>query len=338
MNIAVLAGGLSTERDVSLSTGSMVCNALCEYGHKTALVDAYLGISDYRGNPEQYFNAQPRVVPAVPEEAPDLMAVKNNRVSCSKSFFGPGVLEICDAADKVFIALHGENGEDGRVQATLDLMGIAYTGTGYLGSALAMDKDMSKRLLQSGGVPTAKWEFVNNYENFTSDKIGFPCVVKPCTGGSSVGVVIANTNEQREKALSEALSFGGGAIVEDYVTGREFSVGVLEGKALEPIEIVPHEGFYDFKNKYQAGLTDEICPANMTNGEKEKIQSLASAAHRILRLGSYSRIDFIYDGSDFFCLEANTLPGLTPTSLLPQEAAAQGISYGELCQRLVMAR
>ena len=150
-------------------------------------------------------------------------------------------------------------------------------------------------------------------------------------------MVIAHTKKQLVDALSAALDFGSGAIIEEYVAGREFSVGVLEGKALEPIEIVPHEGFYDFKNKYQAGLTDEICPANLTDGEKDEIRSLALTAHRALRLGSYSRIDFIYDGSRFVCLEANTLPGMTPTSLLPKEAAAQGISYGELCEKIVMA-
>ena len=177
MNIAVLAGGLSTERDVSLSTGSMVCNALCGYGHMTALVDAYLGVENYAGSPEKYFSLSSREVTKVPEIAPDLSAIKNRSVTDSKSFFGPGVLQICAAADKVFIALHGENGEDGRVQAALDLMGIAYTGTGYFGSALAMDKDMSKKLLQGVGVPTAKWVFVNKGEDAAADTMSSPCVI-----------------------------------------------------------------------------------------------------------------------------------------------------------------
>ena len=342
MKIAVVAGGFSTERDVSLSTGSMVCNALCASGHKTALVDSYLGLNLNGCDPESAFSTQIRPVPKVPEQAPDLCAVAKMRAGgqeqSSEAFFGPGVLDVCKAADKVFIALHGENGEDGRVQATLDLLGVPYTGTGYIGSALAMDKDLSKKLLKSGGVPTADWVYLQGGDLHAVDEIGLPCVVKPCAGGSSVGVVIANSTAERDAAIAEALRYGSGVLVEQYLLGREFSVGVLEGEAFEPIEIIPHEGFYDFKNKYQAGLTDEICPADITTDQKAELQRLALRTHQLLRLGSYSRVDFIFDGTAFFCLEANTLPGMTPTSLLPKEAAAQGISYDVLCQRIVMAK
>jgi D-alanine-D-alanine ligase len=341
LNIVVLAGGLSTERDVSLSTGSMVCRALRELGHRALLLDVYLGL-EFKGPPAGLFKGPESTdeILKIPDAGPDLAAVRALRKDGSASFFGPGVLGICNAADMVFIALHGICGEDGRLQAALELSGIPYTGTGSLGSALAMNKDMAKRLLSFAGVPTARWACAGPGDDpaAAAAGIGLPCVVKPLSGGSSIGVFIPETAQALKESLDEALKYDEAVMIEEYIKGREFSVGILGGEALPVIEIIPHEGFYDYKNKYQTGFTDEICPARLTEEQTLEVQRLALRAHGALMLGSYSRIDFILDESGgFVCLEANTLPGMTPTSLLPQEAKAAGISYNELCRRLVAA-
>ena len=256
-----------------------------------------------------------------------------------KSFFGPHVLEICDAADVVFLALHGACGEDGRVQATFDLMGIPYTGSGYLGSALAMDKSITKQLFMENGVPTPKGIILHRSEERKSAaKLGFcfPCVVKTACGGSSVGVYIVNTEEEFTQALQDGFSYEEKLVIEEYVKGREFSVGVVEGKAYPVIEIAPLVGFYDYKNKYQAGSTIETCPADLSEELTKKMQRIAEMGYQVLRLENYARLDFMMDEShNMYCLEANTLPGMTPTSLLPQEAAALGMSFEDLCDKLV---
>ena len=220
----------------------------------------------------------------------------------------------------------------------LILCGIKYTGTGYSGSLLAMDKSLTKKLLINTDIPTAEAiNFNVNSSNIArvSSEIGFPCVVKPCSCGSSAGVSIANNEIELQEAINLAGKYENEFIIEKYIKGREFSVGVLEGKYLPPIEIIPKMGFYDYKNKYQAGLTTEICPADLSVEETRILGNLALKVHSTLRLRSYSRMDFIYDGKEFFCLEANTLPGMTPTSLVPQEAKAAGISYEDLCNKII---
>lgn len=340
MKIAVLAGGLSPERDVSLSSGSLIANALREAGHHVLLLDVYEGISsngcnledlfeDHTGSPYAYI---------VPEVEPNLDEIKR-RNNNGASLIGDNVLQICQLADIVFIALHGAMGENGQIQAAFDVMGIKYTGTGYIGSLLAMDKDISKKLMRQAGIPTAEWAvFTGNRitAEHVANKIGLPCVVKPCSSGSSIGVSIVGSLDELETALTVAKQIEPQILVEKMVSGREFSVGILDGKALPVIEIIPKEGFYDYKNKYQSGCAEEICPANLSTDDTKKIQILALRTHEILRLGTYSRIDFILnENGEFICLEANTLPGMTPTSLIPQEALVNGISYIELCNRIV---
>jgi D-alanine-D-alanine ligase len=276
----------------------------------------------------------------VPEEAPGLSAIEARNHNGDK-LIGPNVLPLCECADVVFIALHGAMGENGQIQAALDVMGVKYTGTGYAGSLLAMDKDLSKKLMTLTGIATPDWLMYDKDAMTTDDvmdRIGLPCVVKPRGAGSSIGISIVRDRDSLEKAIAAAGEVEPHILIEAMVAGREFSVGVLAGKALPVIEIVPGEGFYDYKNKYQTGLTEEICPAGLSVYETETVQNLALKVHHELRLGVYSRIDFILDGTGHFtCLEANTLPGMTPTSLLPQEALAEGISYVELCARIVKA-
>lgn len=337
MKIVVLAGGLSTERDVSFSSGSMVYKALKQNGHQVIMLDVYLG---YEGNTEGIFEKEinwAEKVGTVSEKNPDLEAVKKLRKDGGKSFFGPNVISLCQKADVAFLALHGENGENGKVQAALDLMGIRYTGTDYLSSAICMDKGLTKDMFALFGVPTpAGIKLKKGQED--KREVPFPCVVKACCGGSSVGVAMANTEEEYEAAKAEAFLYDDEVVIEQYIKGREFSVGVMDGKALPVIEIAPLHGFYDYKNKYQAGSTVETCPADLSEEKTKEMQAYAERAFEVLRLKNYARMDFMMnEKEELFCLEANTLPGMTPTSLLPQEAAAAGISFGRLCEMIVAA-
>ena len=338
MKIVVLAGGTSTEREVSFSTGSQVHKALRERGHQAVLVDTLYGLPEVsdieelfeKGNGEEQFT--------VGTTSPDLDALAAVREKNQDGFFGPNVLALCRAADIVFMALHGEDGENGKVQATFDMLGIRYTGTGYLGSALAMDKGLSKQMFLGKNVPTAQAVTLKR-EQYVPGQMKMPfssCVVKPCCGGSSVGITIAHSEEEYQQSLAEAFALENEVLVEQFVKGREFSIGVIEGRALPIIEIAPINGFYDYKNKYQPGMTVDTCPAILPDEITDKLQREAEHVFKVLYLDTYARIDFLLnENNEIFCLEANTLPGMTPTSLLPQEAAAEGVSFGELCEILV---
>ena len=339
MKIVVLAGGLSPERDVSLSSGSLIANALLDRGHEVLLLDLYYGAVEEEQSEFRRGADAPRYHYAVPEAEPDLdalIAANGGRATP----IGPRVLELAAKADVAFLALHGGMGENGQLQAVLDAHGIRYTGSDYLGCAIAMDKDLSKVLMRSAGVPTPDWKTypvgTATPEAIGAD-VGLPCAIKPVGCGSSVGVSLVYDYDALRSALTLAEKYRQSVMAEVLVKGREFSVGVLGGKALPVIEIVPKQGFYDYKNKYQAGCTQEICPAPLTGEETARVQALAERAHAALRLGSYSRIDFLMDEQgDFWCLEANNLPGMTPVSLLPQEAAAAGTDYPTLCEKLAV--
>lgn len=336
MNVVVLAGGISTERDVSLVSGKMIYNALKKNGHNVVLLDVYLGTNEK--DIQNIFTMERDWVSCInpiQEENPDIEKVKALRPDGDKQFFGPNVFAICQSADIVFMALHGENGENGKIQACFDLMGITYTGTDYISSAVAMDKALSKDIFAVYGVPTPKGIRLKKGDTET-EKVPYPCIVKACKGGSSVGVCIANNDDEYEKAKKEAFRYDDEVVIEQYIKGREFSVGVLQGKALPVIEIAPLTGFYDYKNKYQAGSAVETCPAEISKEKTEEMQRAAETVFKALRLKNYARMDFMMSESEeIFCLEANTLPGMTPTSLLPQEAAAVGISFEELCEKLM---
>lgn len=342
MNIVVLAGGLSTERDVSLSTGTMVSKALRKKGHSVIMLDVFMGYGDKEEDITGIFEHSEEAsvsVGQISEQAPDIARVKAMRKDQSACFFGPNVLRICQLADFVFMALHGENGENGKIQAVFDLFGIRYTGSGYLSSALAMDKGISKKLFEAAGIPTPHGISMKKEEmisEFAHTGLTLPCVVKPCSGGSSIGVSIVRTGEEYEAALEEAFRYENEIIIEEYIEGREFSVGVIDFQALPVIEIAPVEGFYDYKNKYKAGSAVETCPADLPAEISERMQQIAVHVCETLGLDSYSRMDFLLNKqNEMFCLEANTLPGMTPTSLLPQEAAVVGMDFGELCEKLI---
>ena len=298
------------------------------------LLDTFLG---YSGNPDEVFDLDidwAEMVAPVGEVAPDIEEVKKRRKDQSNSLFGPNVIRICKDADIVFMALHGDCGENGKVQATFDMFNIKYTGTGFLSSAIAMDKALSKQVFAVNGVKAPKSYLLKDEDDFYTPD--FPCVVKVCTGGSSVGVYIVKNQEEYNKALKEAFTYENKVLVEEYIEGREFTDCVIDGLALPVVEIEPISGFYDYKNKYQAGSTIETCPANISIELTEKIKEAAIDAYTALEIDTYARMDFIVDSDDnVYCLEANTLPGMTPTSLVPQEAAAIGKSFNELCEWII---
>ena len=345
MKIVVLGGGISTERHVSLVTSTGVCKALRSVGHKAIFVDMFLGLEDFEGPLESAFDAPDGLCrsAAIEHEEPDLKSVIASRKFKSPSRLGKNVLEICALADCVFLGLHGADGEDGKIQATLDLMGIPYTGSDSLSSGMAMDKAVAKRIMESCGVRTPAWQEVTYYEEDVPalvESLPVPCVLKIVDGGSSIGVELPDTREELDAALRKLLNYGHRLVVEEKISGTELTVPVLDDHCLCPIEIVPPEGTFDYVAKYQSGDkgAQEICPARISEEAWKQVCDAALKFHRALGLSVYSRADFIVteDGTPWF-LEINTLPGMTPTSLLPQEAAAVGIGYGELCERIINA-
>ncbi len=334
MKIVVLAGGTSTERDVSLMSGRMIYRAVRER-HQAVMLDVYLGYEgeDYGSVFEKECDWA-KDVQAIGTVNPDISAVKAMRAGDPEVFFGPHVIDICQQADLVFLALHGENGENGRLQAAFDLFHIRYTGTDYVSSALAMDKALTKMVFRCHRIPTPNEVLVREGE--PAPEVSFPCVVKLAASGSSVGVYLVNNEEEYRAAMRDAAGYGGDILIEDFIKGREFTVCVIEGKALPVVEIAPKEGFYDYKNKYQAGSTVETCPAQLSPEKTQELQGIAVQAYHALGIKTYARFDFMMDEKErFYCLEGNTLPGMTPTSLIPQEAAAVGVDFAGLCEWII---
>ena len=340
MKITVLAGGLSHEREVSLSSGSLIAGALIRRGFEVCLVDLYTGRGIDGSDP--VFTEEPIEPYRVSPTVPDLEALKRS-TGRGERRMAENIPALCAEADAVFIALHGDVGENGQLQAYLDMACIPYTGSGYAGSLLAMDKDLTKRLLMGAGVATAPWVLCDlsvgteAAADLVEREVGYPVVIKPCSGGSSVGVSMADDRDGLVAALEKAGAYEASVLAERRIIGRELTVSILHDEVLPAVEIIPLSGFYDYENKYQEGMTREICPAPLTEGEEEALREAAMKSFRALRLRGYARFDFILDGDGIpWCLEANTLPGMTPTSLLPQAAYAAGIGYSDLCERMVL--
>jgi D-alanine-D-alanine ligase len=321
LKIAVLLGGDSMERDVSIASAAQVVGALRSRGHDVVAFDSgrgRLAADDERRLFTGKIDKLPpdqRTVAGLPTvvSAPDLAAV-----------------------DLVFLALHGGSGEDGTVQALLDLAGIPYTGSGRLGSAVGWDKDVAKRLFLAAGVPTPDWLMAPQPLAEIEKRIGFPLIVKPNGQGSTVGLTLVESRKQLDAALKLAAAYDEDVMIERYIPGRELTVGILDDRALAVGEIIPKTGpIFDYAAKYQAGGAEEIFPADITPEQTARAQDLALRVHRALKLDVYSRVDFRMDADGaIWCLEVNTLPGLTAASLLPRSAAAVGISFPELCERI----
>lgn len=327
--IVVLGGGLSTERQVSLVTAITVCKTLRKLGYKAIFIDLFLGLENYSGDLNLLFEDENGLCNDVEigKTLPDLETVKISRKLKSFSRIGENVIEVCKLADCVFLGLHGSDGEDGKIQACLDLFGIPYTGSDALGSAIAMDKFMAKKFMMAHKIAVAP--FVDQA----------PCVLKCVHGGSSIGTFICNTNDELKKSILIAESINDEYYIEQKIDGIEITVPVLDGKALTPIEIVPPDsGKFDYIAKYQNGVSaaQEICPARLTTDKTKEVQLIAEEIHKILKLSVYSRTDFIMDKKGkFYFLEINTLPGLTPNSLFPKAAKENGIDYAQLCELIV---
>ena len=340
MKITVLMGGTSAERDVSLASGVRVAEALRSRGHEVLSVDTAHGILSA---PDEQALLGGKIVKTIP---PDVQALVRLNAQL------PSTLRSLPQTDVVFLALHGGQGEDGTLQALLDLTSVPYTGSGHLASALAMDKDLSKHLFRAAGVPTAGWLMapsgIGNRESgiggggrmdFSREveqNLRLPVVVKPSKQGSTVGLSIVRHIGALWDAIDEAAKFDDEVMVEQFIPGRELTVGILGDEALPVGEIIPVHEIYDYECKYTAGMAREIFPADLTAEETRTIQDLARRAFRALKLRGYARIDFrMTPDGVFYCLEANTLPGMTGLSLIPQAAAAAGISFPELCERIV---
>jgi D-alanine-D-alanine ligase len=326
MKIAVLMGGTSAEREVSLATGLAIVRALRERGHEVSTVDTARGFVPA----ESEAGLLPEGVHAAP---PEDLAGTLRPIELAE-------VEQVRGADVAFLALHGGAGEDGTVQALLELAGIPYTGTGPLGSGIAMDKDVTKRLLRDSQVPTLPWRVARApdfaYDPDTiEDFVGYPLIVKPSRQGSSVGLAVVSAPEELRPAVEEAARYDSEVMIERFARGRELTVGILGDQALPPVEIRPKKGLYDYHSKYTPGMTEYLCPAPLEEEIVAQVQAYALRAFRVLKLRGYARIDFILAKEQLFCLEANTLPGMTATSLLPKGAAAAGIDFPELCERIV---
>ena len=325
MKVVVLAGGLSDERDVSLMSGSLIANALAKKGYNVALIDLSNDIEDEKL--EELFSKEQK-------EYNFKIGAKEPKAYKNQNQIGKNVLEVCKMADKVFIALHGGIGENGKLQAVFDCMDIKYTGTGYEGSLIAMNKILTKKLLDYANIKTAKWMV---YDNKKINELNYPLVVKPASNGSSIGISIVKDERELVEAIKICKKHDKEILIEEYIKGREFSVAILEERALMSIEIIPMAGFYDYNNKYQEGKTLEICPPNLEKEIIKKMQDIAIKVHNELKLGTYSRIDFILGkDNELYVLEANTLPGMTKTSLMPQEAKAEGMEFEDLCEKILL--
>jgi D-alanine-D-alanine ligase len=291
--VALLQGGMSSERDVSLVTGKAFAGALQELGYEYIVIDAQADL------PARLMSEKP---------------------------------------DVALLALHGKYAEDGVVQGICEYLKIPYSGTGVLGSALCMDKILSKQVLRAAGLPTAESEAIDakntDLKNFRT-RVAFPLVVKPSRDGSSMGISICRSQEEIAPAIELAARFDHEILLESYLEGPEVTVPILDEKALTPIEISPKKGFYDYTNKYTSGNTEYLLPPRLPESAVREIQALALKAHQVLRARIYSRVDFRLHQGKPFILEVNTLPGCTPTSLLPKSAKHDGISFARVIETLV---
>lgn len=338
MKITVLMGGTSSERDVSLASGLRVATALRSHGHTVSAVDTAHGAMT---EGEERIMLASGVMRALPPETDALTRLAREAASTSVQRL-PTPAE----TDVVFIGLHGGQGEDGTIQALLDLTGVPYTGSGHLASALAMDKDLSKRLFRVAGVTTPDWQMVRrgdpetwrtaSWVSTTVAELGLPVIVKPSKQGSTVGLSLVKSRDNIVEAIAEAFRHDDEVMIEQFIPGRELTVGILGNEALPVGEIIPKHEIYDYECKYTPGMAQEVFPASISDAQRISVQALAQKAFQALKLSGCARIDFrMTDEGTFYCLEANTLPGMTELSLIPQAAAAAGISFPELCERIV---
>jgi D-alanine-D-alanine ligase len=333
LKILVLMGGTSAERDVSLSSGEAIVKALKQSGHQVLALDTAQG--------QKLLSDNGKYIPGgVKERPPDVKELE--RTSKQQALEAIHAFDFSNV-DVIFLGLHGGQGEDGTIQALLDLTGKPYTGSGVLASALSMDKAMSKKIFEREGIPTPEWLSVRESSKPDDPAIaqriensfGFPCVVKPNDQGSTVGLTVVQEKQDLEKAIMCAKEYSEHVLIERYIAGRELTVGVLGDMPLPVVEIIPEHGIYDYHCKYTHGKSKYVCPAEISREEAEEIQMLGLKAFQTLGCEGYARVDFRYGEDDlFYCLEVNTLPGMTALSLVPMAAKAMGIDFPELVDRI----
>jgi D-alanine-D-alanine ligase len=334
MRITVLMGGTSSERDVSLASGLRIAEALRSRGHTVKSVDTAMGALSEANERQMLAAGVVKQQPPTPEAL-----ARMNAESLADTAARLPTRGECDVA---FLALHGGRGEDGTIQALLDLAGVPYTGSGHLASALAMDKDLSKHLMRAHDVRTANWVMANDPTaipdaDVVARVVGWPMIVKPSKQGSTVGLSIVRTPAELPSAIAEAFKHDDEVMLEQFIPGRELTVSILGGEALPVGEIIAKKEIYDYECKYTPGMAEEIFPAALSDAEAAEVQEQARRAFSALKLTGCARIDFrMTSAGEFYCLEANTLPGMTATSLVPQAAAAAGIAFPALCERIAL--
>jgi D-alanine-D-alanine ligase len=326
LRVTVLLGGASDERDVSFATGVQVARALRARGLEVGCLDTAVGPVS---RDEEDRVLREGVPPAPPVGGLRDLLVEGG-VAWLDDFGADG------APDVFFVALHGGAGEDGRVQAVLEAAGRVYTGSDAHACRIAMDKGVTKEILREEGIPTPPWLMDVFSPDDIQDALGLPVILKAASGGSSLRLELAHDRAELEVAVERARHFDDRVLAEGYVAGREFTVGILEDRALPVGEIIPRGEFFDYECKYQPGMALEVFPAELEGEKAGEMQDLALRVHGALGLRDYSRVDFIMGGDGgMWCLEANTLPGLTANSLVPKAAAAAGMAFEDLCARLV---
>lgn len=325
MKIAVIFGGSSEERDVSIGSGLQIIDGLRQCGHEVLAVDTARGALSASDEQQlQHFQ--------ILDTPPDSKALAEIRSDSALSVYNANELK---QVDVVFIALHGGSGEDGSIQALFEVSGIPFTGSGRTGSTLAMDKDISKRIMQAVGVPTADWQMCTPQDTAIDNRLGYPVIVKPNAQGSTVGLSLVHKAEDLTAAIAKAGAFGNEVMLEQFVPGREITVGILDQTPLAVGEIIVESEIFDYHSKYQRNAAQEIFPADISTELTQQVQDLGLRVHQALKLSDFSRVDFRLDASDrLWVLEANTVPGMTAMSLLPQSARAAGIEFPELCDRI----
>ncbi|HYU28991.1 MAG TPA: D-alanine--D-alanine ligase [Gemmatimonadales bacterium] len=326
MRVTVLTGGATAERAVAFASASQLVTALRGRNHTVQVVDLAGGVLDERAERELLGGAVGLTPPAV-----DALAERERRM------LSEGLAELAAVrdADVLFLAVHGGALEGGTLQAVLDVIGVPYTGSGPLASALAMDKDLSKRLFRAAGVPVPAWFMAPVEPDDVTTALGWPVIVKPSKQGSSVGMTLVKKAQDLGNAVKLAARYDDEVMAEQFIPGRELTVGVLGEVPLPVGEIVPKHELFDYETKYTPGMSEETFPARIDTVLARQLQEYALMAHRAVKLSGYSRIDFrVSPDGDIFCLEANSLPGMTRTSLYPQAAQAAGIPFPELCERI----
>ncbi|MEO6694845.1 MAG: D-alanine--D-alanine ligase [Ignavibacteria bacterium] len=339
MNIILISGGPSAEREVSIASSKSILRSLRELGHNVRVLDPIYGGEAY--SEDKIFSS------VISKASPTLDKLKDIAKTSNRNILNCINSDIFNEIDLAFLGVHGKFGEDGRIQTLLELRGIKYTGSGIFASALAMDKDISKKILESAGIKTPEWISIDKNTELDIDKlnsrilnsIGYPCVIKPNDEGSTVGLSIVKPDVEDirlQSSIDLAFNYSDKVLIERFVKGRELTVPVIGDEAFPVIEICPKDGFYDYEHKYTKGMTEYFCPAQISAETEMEVKNEALKAHRALGCSVYSRVDFILDNKNkLFCLELNTLPGMTETSLVPKSSAANGMSFNDLIERLI---